>query len=238
VRVLEFLVLAGVVAAIRRAPLKGAFLAVWFASYCIAKGSSTHASITQLSFWRLVEPGLPAMVLLIASIVFLVPRGMRTWPEPRRLGPLPGGRRLLGVAVGVLAIVPLALVVVESPWSSESYVRIDALANDAPISSSLAVSASTSDGSVRLAWQRPSSGYSRSYFVIYRSTRNDGCTVPPPPGAKICLIDMDPVAMTRATHWSAPAHGRAWYRIALMVNYRDVEDGSDLMLIGPATTVG
>ncbi len=73
-RLLEWIALAGVVAVIKRAPARGTFVVVWFVMFCVVKGSSSQASISTTSYFRLTEPGLPAYALLAAAIVYLVPR--------------------------------------------------------------------------------------------------------------------------------------------------------------------
>ena len=88
IRLLEFLAVAGIAGAIRRVPVKGLFLATWFAAFCLVKGSSSLSELASTSYFRYVEPGLPAFVLLIPAIGFLWPvRGRRLpWrPEPRVL---------------------------------------------------------------------------------------------------------------------------------------------------------
>ncbi len=93
VRLLEWIALAGVVAAIRRAPARGAFVAVWFVMFCIIKGSSSQAGVSNTTYFRLTDAGLPAFVLLTAALVYLVPnrgrRRARNARGPFRVGSSP-----------------------------------------------------------------------------------------------------------------------------------------------------
>jgi hypothetical protein len=235
-RLLEFLAIAGLLGALRRSPVKGAFIGLWFAGFCIVKGSSNLASISALSFWRFIEPGLPAFVFLAASTVFLVPRSGKPFRTPHSPRALPGGRTTLGVALGILVGVPLLLIAVMPPASSVLYARDNSLGNDAPISNGLRItSADESKGSVRLAWQASGTASTRVYYVVYRSASPTTCSVPTQ-GGKVCNLTMASIGLTRETSFvDHPGKGRHWYRVGLLANFRERLDGSDLMLVGPAT---
>jgi hypothetical protein len=234
-RLLEFVAVAGIVAILRRSPVKGAFVAVWFAGFCLLKGSSEQSQIVTVSYWRFVEPGLPAFILLAAALVFLVPRSGRPFELPHRPSRVFGGRRTILFAAVVLALVPLLLVAVAQPAPAAHYVRSDQLANDAPLTTELHPIAAVHGRRVHLTWPPLRTGPTSSYYVVYRSGVNDGCELPDM-GAKECGLQMDRVGITRTPSFDdTPGAGTFWYRIALMANYRDTLDGSDLMLLGPAT---
>jgi hypothetical protein len=219
--------------------VKGAFLGLWFAGFCIVKGSSNLTSIPSLNYWRYVEPGLPAFAFLAASLVFLIPRSSRTWSAPHVPTELPGGRRALGAGLALLVAVPLALTAVTPAASSIRYVRDNSLGNDAPLSSRLRLTRAERSGSgVELAWRSPGSAPTRVYYVVYRSASPDTCTVPTA-GGKECVLSMTSVALTRSTTYvDHPGPGRHWYRIGLLANFRNRLDGSDLMLVGPVSRAG
>jgi hypothetical protein len=237
VRLLEFLAVAGALAALRRSRLKGAFVVLWFAGFCLVKGSSGRSAIVTVSYWRFVEPGLPAFILLVAATVYLVPRSGRAFAPASSPVPLAGGRPTLGAAAVLLAVVPLLLLIAARPASSAHYARIEDLANDAPLTSKMKPAAAAADGSVHLTWSPVSTGATRAYYGVYRSSNGNGCT-PPAAGAQACIVEMDSVGVTRAPSFvDRPGAGIHWYRIALLANFRDALDGSDLMLLGPATRV-
>jgi hypothetical protein len=237
VRLLQFLVIAGVLAVLRRSAWRGTFVALWFLGFCAVKGSSERSSVTSVSYFRFVEPGLPAFVLIVAGLVFLVPRNGAPFDVPLPARALAGGRRTVGAAAALLAAVPLLLVVVASPAPEAHYARINELANDAPLSTALAVTTTSAGNDVKLTWRRYDTGTTRSYYAVYRSSTSDGCSVPAA-GAKQCLLTgMAPVAFTRRTTYTDRTRGgRHWYRIALLSNFENAADGSDLMLLGPATS--
>ena len=236
-RLLEFLVLAGLVGAFRRSPLKAAFLAVWFAGFAILKGSSTLASVTSLNYWRYIEPGIPAFVLLAASTVFLVPRRARPFAPPHEPGALPGGRWTVLGLVAVFGLVPLVLIAVTPPASSARYAWDPARGNSAPISSALQATATPVGGTVKLAWHGVDTGSTRAHYIVYRSASAATCSIPGG-GGKECDLQMTTVGLTRdTTYVDHPPAGRHWYRIGLAADYTGTVNGSDLMLVGPATAV-
>jgi hypothetical protein len=236
VRLLEFLALAGAVAVLRRSPVKGAFVVLWFVAFCVVKGSSSRAEITTLAYYRFVEPGLPAFVLLAAAIGFLLPRRSRPFEAPTSARPLPGGRRLVAVGGAVLGLVPLVLVLASAPAATAHYARSNALAQDAPLSNTLAAAAQPAAGGVRLTWHQVAGHGAKTDYVVFRSQAGDGCGSPPE-GAEICIFDMTQVATTTATSFvDSSAHGRTWYRIGFAANYAAAPGASDLMLLGPATS--
>jgi hypothetical protein len=239
VRLLEFLVIAGLLGALRRSPVKGAFLGLWFVAFCIVKGSSDLVSIPALSYWRFIEPGIPALIFLAASVVFLIPRAGKAYAGARVPRALPGGRRTIGALLGLLVVVPFALMAVLPAANSIRYARDPALGNDAPLSAGLRiVGVAAAAGEVRLSWRSPGTASTRSYYVVYRSQSPETCSVPPE-GAKVCDLTMKSIALTRAaTFTDHPGPGAHTYRIGLLANFRDRDDGSDLILVGPARSAG
>jgi hypothetical protein len=236
VRLLEFLAIAGAVAVVRRSSVKGAFLVLWFVAFCVVKGSNSASQVTSLSYYRFVEPGLPAFVLLACSIGFLLPRRGREFTRGSRPAPLPGGLRSVAAGSVPLALVPLVLMLVASPAASAHYARTRQFASDVPLSNALAVTAAPTAQGVRLTWPRLSGHGAKTSYAVFRSSAGDGCGSPPR-GGKICLFDMTLVATTADTAYvDSAAHGRHWYRIGLAANYSSTPSASDLMLLGPATS--
>ena len=229
VRLLEWIALAGVVAAVKRAPARGTFLALWFLMFCVVKGSSLHASIATTSYFRLAAPGLPAYALLAAAIVYLVPHGR---PSVARPAPRPVPRWALATTAVVGAMIPLALVLaLRAQPGSASTVRIDAHSTEAPISTALTATASGST----LSW-RPVDGHgAHMQYVVYRVDADSGGCTAPLSGAYECLFQGAVVAKTTEPFALLIAPGT--YRVAAAANYRNRLNGGDLMLIGPPVTV-
>ena len=236
VRLLEFLAIAGLLGALRRSPLKGAFLGLWAGAFLIVKGSSTLAGISTLNYYRYVEPGLPAYVLLAASVIFLVPRAGRAFAEPEV--PRAWGRAPLAVAVVLLAAIPLVLVVAAPAATTIRYVRDNSLDNNAPISKTLAAHVIAAGDGIHLTWRAPDASSTKVYYAVYRSSTPSTCSLPPE-GAVECDLVMKMIHITPGTSFvdTTPTRTNV-YRVGMYANYeKAVENGSDLMLIGPATPV-
>jgi hypothetical protein len=236
-RLLQFLAVAGFLGALRRAPAKGLFLGAWFVAFLILKGSSDHSSITSAVYYRLAEPGLPAYLLLAASIVFLVPRPGRRTTAPAPAGPVaasPQRRRAVVATAVVAGLVPLVVVAAVATPSSARTLRSDPLANDAPLSDALHVQATPVTGGTHLTWRKPFSGRTRVVYEIFRSKGSDGCDVPDG-GVPQCLLTMDLAGTTRTTSATERDAGSGWqYRVAVAASYRRGDTTGDLMLVSPA----
>lgn len=237
VRLLEFIAIAGLLAALRRRPSKGLFLGVWCFAFLLVKGSTPLAEVQSGNYWRLAEPGLPGFVLLAASLVFLWP-GVRAQPSavPARPRPLRHPRALAALAV-VLGLVPIAAIAAAAPASSPRLVRDNDLANEAPLSSAFDLHGVVRDGKVRLSWRKPAgtAGAQPSY-IVFRSETGDGCSKPDQ-GSYDCMLAMDVAEVTGDTSAADDAgHGTFWYRVALTADYHRHAPG-DLMLVSPAVRV-
>ena len=55
----------------------------WFGAFVVTKGTYAQASILGGSFLRIMMPSFPAFLILLASLVYLWPRGTKgRWPSP------------------------------------------------------------------------------------------------------------------------------------------------------------
>jgi len=197
--------------------------------FCVVKGSSNQAGITNTTYFRLTEPGFPAFVLLTAALAFLVPR-RRTRPEPAPPRPVP--RWTVALVAVVSVALPLALVLALRPQSSAaSTARSIEHATESPISNALAATASGNT----LSW-RPVDGHgARLQYIVYRVDADSGGCTAPAAGAHECLFEGTAIGITRKTSFAV--RPGATYRIAAGANYLDEENGSDQMLLGPPITV-
>jgi hypothetical protein len=236
IRLLEFLVIAGIAGAIRRAPAKGLFLAVWFVGFCILKVSnSPTAEIGSATTFRVAEPGLPAFILLAAAVAFWVPRPGR---RPARAVAAPArfarpNLRVLVPVVAVLGVLPLALVGLVPTASAVRTVRDENTVTEAPISDSFHLRAvRRADGKVLVSWRKPPTGRSNTFFVVYASPI-DPC-VHPSGGSRECAFNLPvpTIATTQATSvLDAPGASARWYYVTLVADYRRDYQGGDMMLI-------
>ena len=240
-RFIEFLVIAGAFGVLRKRPVRGLFVVVWFASYGILKGSSIRSDFNSGNWFRLTEPGLPAFIMLVVGVVFCLPVLGRT---VRSTGAavadrLDFDRRAVGIAAVPLALVPLAVMLVAQPASSMRLARDNGNVNEAPLTDAFHLRAAKVGRTVRLTWDKPSSGRTVPVFEIYRDSTGDGCERPDR-GSVECLLDQEItyIGPVRGTSFvdSKPGSGPIAYRVGMLASYNDIL-GGDLMLLSQATRV-
>ena len=73
-RVLQFLPFAGAIAVARRSVPAALMLSLWFWGFFLFKGSAEDATVDSGAFFRFLLPGIPAFLLLAASLPLLIPK--------------------------------------------------------------------------------------------------------------------------------------------------------------------
>jgi len=230
VRLLEWIAVAGIVAALRHGRARGAFVAVWFVMFCVIKGSSDQASVSTTSYFRLTEPGLPAFVLLAAAIAYLVPRRRQT---PATNPPRAVPRWAIAATAVVGGLVPLALVLAVRPQPAPGVtLRDNHHSTESPISSDLTAHRSGR----RLVWKPVDGHGARVHYLVLRVDPSTGGCTPPETGALECFLEGASLTTTFQTSIAVPATP-ATYRVAAAANYLDEPNGGDLLLLGPPVAV-
>lgn len=229
VLLLEWIVVAGGFALIRKAPAKGTLVCVWFLGYLFLKGSAAGRSdVYQTTFFRLIEPAFPALVLLAAGCLLLVPtwgrRGPALRPEERR----PRLSRGLLAGLVVLAAYPLAFVGVSNASPPNRVVFQQEMNQSVPVSSEFHLRVTRSDGRAVLTWRPPPSGSTRLAYRVYASKKLL-CHYQPS-GGRDCLLRMPAVVTQRATTWTDTRPGRYTYVVAALADEHPGRVGGDLVL--------
>ena len=238
-RLLQFMLVASVLGALRRNYRSGLFLVVWFVAFCVLKGMSSQADVYTLSYFRVTLPGFAALVLLVPAIGFLWPgtRSLRSVAEPESWAVRM--RSPVAVAAALTALLPLALVLAEHPASTVRSVRLSPQNSEAPISAALTPRITKAGATVRLSW-RPTArtAATKVFYAVIRTTGNDGCSLPTR-GAKECILSNLPflTSSPNITFTDRPGRGRFWYRIAALADDQAYQWSQDLMLVGPAVSV-
>ena len=246
-RFLEFLGVAGLFGVIRKAPLRGLFVAVWFVGYCVVKASSSRSDFPSATFFRLAEPGLPAYILLVVGVAFCLPRLGRRLASPAPL-PAAAARRLdvrrLAPAVALLALIPLALVLAARNPTTMKAAFDGNVVQEAPLTNALHLrDVRNRNGTITLSWRTPDVGSTKPGYVVYMTGDylDNGCH-PPANGALVCKLDtMQRVGTTQANSFTltnpALVSQSRWFRVALVASYQPWNANGDLMLVsGPVFT--
>jgi hypothetical protein len=243
-RVIEWLVIAGLVGLGRRSVTMLLVVGGWFAAFVVTKATYQHASIDDASVFRIMMPSYPAFVLLLGSLVFLLPR---RWREPAptapaETAPADASRRiwLLGAAACVFAFYPFALVAAASPLRGPEPRAYTAAALLRSIDPALRLSATVERGRMHLTWKNAQPAGTDVFYRIWRTGAPNGgasCT-PVPHGADDCELVMDDLGARRNGRFvDAPGRGRWTYRLGLAANWLDSPFYGDVYSIGPPLIV-
>lgn len=240
VRVLQWLLVAGVIAVGRRSLSKTVLLGGWFVMFLLFKGSASGSTVDSGSFFRFLMPGFPAFLLLVGATPVLAPT-----LGPRLAERFPAARTTLSwrsrrvlAATAVLAAVPLIVVAAASPAQRPAVVRYLDEGVVVPLTRDIPLAASPTPAGVALAWRRPpGTTTSRVFYRVFRTRGSGGVTCQQTGGATDCVLGMRQIGTTRGTGWSdRPGHGRWTYRVGLSANWRnDLGLGDVLALSRPVS---
>jgi hypothetical protein len=236
-RVLEFLPFAGAIAVARRSWALAIALSVWFWLYFVIKGSDAVASVDSGSFFRLLLPAIPPLVLMVACLPVLTPRFgpalAARYPVP--LPRIPGRRSLIVAAV-LFGLVPLVAAASLQPIQGGSRALLTSDI-EVPVDPGLDLRATVRSGTVLLNWEAPAGvasvyyrvrGFpgSKDYFCITRG------------GASSCYYQGVLRRRTRSTHAVLrPGRGTWTFRVAVGTNWLDDPLMGDTFLISNPVVV-
>ena len=234
-RVLQFLPFAGAIAVARRSWPLALALSAWFWFYFVIKGSDSVSSVDSGSFFRLLLPAIPPLLVMVAALPLLVPKLGRTlaarFPAP---APRVPGRRVLGAAAVLFALVPLVAAAALEPVSDGNRTLIiHQIA--VPVDGGIGLTAEAEDGVVRLRWNDMSRRGTRVFYRIIRRRGRVDTVCRSSGGAATCSIRGRPELRTRATEITdrPPGKGPWSYRVAVGANWRDDPRLGDVFLISP-----
>ncbi|MGZ4335164.1 MAG: hypothetical protein ACXVRJ_12975, partial [Gaiellaceae bacterium] len=243
-RVVEWLVLAGLIGVARRSLTGFLLIGGWFAAFVVTKGAWGGANIYGGSVFRIMMPSFPAFVLMLASLVFLWPRGRkgrRPAPPAPHSSLRPRTRlTLLGAAFLVFAVSPLVVIAAAQPLHGPDppAYEVDVLLR--PVDQALELTAVRIGDHVRLSWNDSQPSQARVFYRIWRSGSPNGGAVCTPVvgGSADCSLTMADVGVHPGGSWvDRPGSGRWTYRLALEANWLDLPGYGDVFTVGPPVTV-
>ena len=233
-RLAQWAPFAGAIAVARRSLPASGLLLGWMLGFVFVKGSSNVASIEANSFWRLVMPGLPAYGLLVAAVPLLIPT------LPRRLGPRlmaqparPIGKRLTIAVVAVVSLIPLLVVLAESPSRGPNRALVwNGIMTPVDGGVVKVTSAHTAAG-VRLAWTDGTTR-ARTFYRVFRTAAAGIDTSCGRLGADRCTLETTTLVVTRSRSYvdPHPVNG-ATYRVGVAANWEDDTAGGDVFVLSP-----
>lgn len=241
-RFVEWLPLAGFVAVARRSLPKAAFLGAWLALHVLIKGSYENSSVDGGSFFRFLMPAFPAFLLLAAAIPMLVPTfGVRLAEHSPAAGSSRSVRpRLVGAAVVIVGLLPLAVIGLVPPLSPGRAATFFSQGVNVPVADKFTLAATRSGKTVSLRWRPPSTGSTRVFYLVFRTDSATGISCDRSPGRVAdCAVGMDMLENIRVPRFvDRPPKGGAWtYRVGLAANWRNDFDLGDVLLLSSPVTV-
>jgi hypothetical protein len=244
-RVLQFLPFAGAIAVARRAPALAVALSVWFWLYFVIKGSDSVSSVDSGSFFRLLLPAIPPLVLMVACLPVLVPRLgpvlAERFPAPTPRVP---GRRVLIAAAVLFSLVPLVAAAALRPIGGAGRsIIVHELA--VPVDSGIGLHIAAGPRGVRLAWNDAAEGSSRVFYRLLRTRgptdvicRFGGGVAHSSGGAANCFFAGRSRGTIRTTAAvDHPGRGTWTYRVAVAANWLDDPRMGDVFLVSAPFTL-
>lgn len=239
-RLLEWLVIAGVIALARRSLTAALLVGGWFFAFAIVKGSFVGASIEDASLLRLMMPAFPAFLLLIAALPYLVPgvpaRGAAATAGAPRLG-VRARWALTGAAVIVTAVAPAAAFAGASTGSGIDVATIGSELFPIPANVDIGVEARVRHGRVVLTWRGEHLAGGPVFYRVWRG-RTDGFSCASQPGGRLCNVTIPEVGVSHTpTFVDRAPRGRWFYRVAVAANWLDDPQYGDPYEVSRAVAV-
>jgi hypothetical protein len=238
-RLLQWAPVAGAIGVARRsAPLAG-FVAVWFGTFLLLKGSTPFSTVASGSFFRFLLPAFPAYFLLVVSIPLLVPTLARRL-APRTPASAPLGRPLLaGLAVALVAVPAVAIAAATPTGLPLKAVKVNSILT--PVDPEIAVDVRSVGEARILTWTHPDPGPTDVFYRVYRTAAGgpDVECADDGEGAADCTLAMLQLGTTREARWrdGSPPAG-SLYRIGVAANSRDDPDEGDVATISEPLPAG
>jgi len=244
-RVIEWLCLAGLVGLGKRSFTAALVIGGWFFAFVVTKGTYDQAGVLGGSLFRIMIPAFPAFLILLASLVYLWPRGRKgKWPSPPTLPTRlrPRARLgLLGASIVVFALSPLVVIAAATPIHGPNPKAYEADILIRPVDAALRLSATRIGSGVLLRWEPTQPSAAKVIYRIWRSGAPNGgakCVPVAAHASENCTITMDDDGAHPGRGWvDRPGPGKWTYRLALQANWLNSPIQGDVFSIGPPVTV-
>jgi hypothetical protein len=228
-RMITWVVVAGVIALWRRSAPVAVLLGGWLACFIFLKASAPEVNVRDGSFFRYMIPAFPPFFFGLVALPLLVPIfGRRLAAVGGSAGFWPSSRRawkvVLAVAAAALAVPVLAIAALR-PLATPEATRVPNIDQYVPVNSFPLSATARPGGAVVLRWPSRGASGARPGYTIFRSP-SDGlvCTQHVHSAASCNFfsdpsrIELIPLDRTAATSYrDTPGPGRWVYRVAATV---------------------
>jgi hypothetical protein len=249
VRVVEWFSVAGFAGLLRQAPAKALLVGGWFGAFLLVKGTSPGTDVEAGTFLRLFMPALPALLLLVAGVLLLVPMYAsalaRRFP-PAATHPLGARSRPLAGSVALLGVLPAILFAALPSLQEGQAAKYFTNNTYTPVTNGqLRLRAVRRADGVHVSWTAPPST-AKVFYRVFRAPHHyvyasklppwiDGLDcLSPNGGAADCSIQMDVLTTTRAHSFVDSARLKPQeyaYRVGVMANWADDPSGGDVLFV-------
>jgi hypothetical protein len=221
-RLLQWLVVAGMIALARRSQTGLLLVGGSFAAYIVVKGSYQGAGIEDSSLFRIMMPIFPAFVICLASLPFLLPHAPRRLPEWRPSVRRAATRRqwaLVAAAIAVSGVAPLAAFAAADTRGGLDPANIGKTGMPIPVNIDLGLDATVRGRTVTLHWHGGQPAGGPVFFRVWRGPHDVfRCTIGT--GGKLCNVSLPEIGVARTPEFrDRPAAGRWVYRVAIAANW-------------------
>lgn len=242
-RLLEWLVVAGLLAIFIRSRRFGFLMAGWFVPIIVIKTASGRADMEGGGLLRVLMPAYPAFVLMIAALPFLLPTLARRIPPPTEKATAIGARMrwtLAIAAVLVTAVVPIAAYAVDSPLKGPHPTAVVVQQPPVPFRRNLGLRAVRKADAIVLTWRRQHAAGGPLFYHVFRASTATGfytCHTDTPAnwcGLRHAVTDLGATRDVRLV--DHPPRPRHWiYYVGVAGNWlNDLSQGDVYMLSGGA----
>jgi len=235
-RVVEWTVIAGIIALGRRSLAAMLLIGGWLAAFLLVKGTGRFGILETGGLLHMLVPAIPPFVVIVAALPFLVPgaaRRLRPVRPPRDWG-TPQLRTAAVVAATLLfAVAPVALAASAhraTPGSGFVFVN----AGPIPVDPGLDLRAVVEGPRVHLTWTPRHAAGAPLFYELVRDTSPSTAPPCPEPWGGICWR---PVAVKRGTEFvDKPPAGGWTYRVLVEATWIDrLTTGDDYLASEPVS---
>ena len=241
-RLIEWLVIGGLIGLFRRSRTAALLVGAWFAAFALVKGGYAGASIEDGSLFRIMMPAYPAFLLLLASVPLLLPhapRALRDYTPTFRRPAVRTRWILLGVTILVSGVIPLAAFAAASRGAGIDPTIVGKTVMPIPGNIDIGLSAKAHGTRIVLSWRKQAPLGGPVFFRVWRG-RKDAftCSTPAASGGRICNVDLPEVGTTHADEFvDRPGPGTWVYRVAIAANWLNNAGYGDPYLVSSRIAV-
>jgi hypothetical protein len=245
-RMVTWVLVAGVIALWRRSSAFAVLFGGWLALFIVLKGTAGAANVSDGSFFRLMIPAFPPFFFEIVALPLLVPvLGRRLAAVGRETAAVPDPPRTRTAALwaagalAALAALPVLLFAVLPPLASASAADVPSLDQYVPANTFPLTATTRPGGTVVLSWPSQDAARARIGYAVFREPWDGLRCVAGAHGRRSCTFFSDPrmqivspTALTpRTSYRDRPGAGHWIYRVAATVSLKGPTKFGNLMAL-------